>query len=336
MSLMENGTCFERKEYAMTQNQWPIFIEPLRDTHLFQVQLLINRHLGTIVPGWALPVAFIASNLQRNPRENILDPWVRERVTLCALQRQYVVAAAHLLRYGNGPEVGQWYQNVGDLAWFLAWPDANEAAAALLAAARRQFVAWEVTREYAWDAGLPVGPFVGVPDVWPHIASTLEMAGYHPRIDKEGEEIIYGGPLDLALPETSLPVAGLALRRTTSTILSTRFVALVYGVVVGQCECETDLTQGGTLPALRGWGDLSELEVKVAWRNRGIGTWLVRQAVAWHRLGGGERMILPVTPGDEDAGAGRLYQRLGWQVFVRQRKGWQWVESQIAAATGTP
>lgn len=86
----------------MTQKHSAVFIEPLRDTHLFQVQLLINRHLSAIVPGWALPEAFIAGNLQRNPSENIIDPWVRERVTLCALQRQCVVAAAHLLRYRNG------------------------------------------------------------------------------------------------------------------------------------------------------------------------------------------------------------------------------------------
>ncbi len=30
---------------------------------------------------------------------------------------------------------------------------------ALLAAARRQFAAWEVTREYAWDARLPLVHF---------------------------------------------------------------------------------------------------------------------------------------------------------------------------------
>ncbi len=319
----------------MTQTRSAIFIEPLRDTHLFQVQLLINRHLSAIVPGWALPEAFIASNLQRNPRENIIDPWVRERITLCACQRQYVVAAAHLLRYGNGPEVNPHYQNVGDLAWFLAWPDANEAATALLASARRQFAAWEVTREYAWDTGLPVGPFVGVPDVWPHIASTLEKAGYHPRLGKEGEEIVYGGPLDAAFAQASPPIAGLSLWRTMGTIDGARFVAKVDGKEVGVCECETDLTQGGTLPALQGWGELSELEINEVWRNRGIGTWLVGQAVAWHQLGGGQRMILAVTAEDEAAGAGRFYQRLGWHVLVRERKGWQWSENQIAKTLNT-
>jgi GNAT superfamily N-acetyltransferase len=307
----------------MVQNRSMVFIETLRDMHLEQVQTLINMHLSTMVPGWALPEPFIASRLLRNPWQYILDPWVRERVTLCALQGQRVVAAAHLLHYGNGPEVSQWYQNVGDLAWFLVLPNADEAAEALLSATRRQFAAWEVTREYAWDAGLPIGPFVGVPDVWPHIANTLEMVGYRPRDGITGEEIIYGGPLDTALSAASPPVANLMLQRTMGRIDGARFIALVDGQEVGQCECATDLTRGEALPALRGWGELSELTISEAWRNRGIGTWLVQQAVAWHRLGGGERMILAVTAKDEAAGAGRFYQRLGWQVLVRQRKGWQ-------------
>jgi hypothetical protein len=92
---------------------------------------------------------------------------------------------------------------------------------------------------------VPVGPFVGVPDVWPHIANTLERAGYHPRAGKEGEEIVYGGPLDAALPQGSPPVAGVTLRRMMGTIDGARFVALVDGEVVGQCECATDLTRGG-------------------------------------------------------------------------------------------
>ncbi len=301
-----------------------VFIEPLKDIHLPQVQVLINMHLSTMVPGWVLPEAFIASRLHRNPGQGILDPWVHERTTLCALLKQRVVAAAHLLRYGTGPEVSRWYHNVGDIAWFLAWPDAGEAAAALVAAARRQFAAWEVTREYAWDVGLPLSPFVGVPDVWPHIASALEMAGYHPRSGKEGEEIVYGGPLDQALPPATPPIANMTLQRTMGTITGARFVALVDGQEVGQIECATDLTWGGELPALRGWGELSELQVSEPWRNRGIGTWLVQQAVAWHRLGGGERMIIAETAEDEAAGAGRFWQRLGWQVLVRQRKYRQW------------
>ncbi len=303
----------------------PVLIEPLRPDHLPQAQLLVNLHLGALLPGWALPADFIASRLQRDPGEAVVDPWVRERVTLCALVQQRVVAVAHLLRYGTGAEVSDWYRGCGEIAWFLAWPDASKAALALLAAAQRQLTTWQARRAYAWGLGLPVSPFVGVPDVWPHIADALTAAGYHPNPGRE--EVIYAGALDQIPQPAAAPLPGLTARRTMGGIVGARFSALLDGQEVGCCECGSDLTMGGALPALRGWGELSELQVSEPWRRRGIGTWLVQQAVAWHRLGGGDRMALAVTAEDEAAGAGRFYQRLGWAPLVRERLGWEWSAS---------
>ena len=306
----------------MSSTRHLIIIESLQQEHLDQVQALINAHLSTLVAGWGLPLSFIAERLQRNPGEFIVDPWVRERLTLCALVEQRVVAVAHLHRYGTSPEVGPFYQGAGDLAWFLFWPDAQDSAISLLAAVRRQLAIWGVTREYAWDAGLPIGPFVGIPDVWPHIARVLEAAGYAPRTDIEGEEIIYGGPID-AVPELSAPPhVALKMQRNVGRFVGTRFVGLVDDQIVGWCNFITDLTIGGTLPALRGWGELAEIEVVESWRNRGIGTWLVQQAIAWHRLGGGKHVVLVTTAENKNAGSGRFYQRFGWKVLTRQRKGW--------------
>ncbi|HLZ58452.1 MAG TPA: GNAT family N-acetyltransferase [Ktedonosporobacter sp.] len=315
----------------MLQKTETAFITLLQPEHLPQVQRLINMHLSTLVPGWGLPQSYIASQLQRDPGQYVIDPWVQERATLCALVKQRVVAAAHLLRYSTGPEVGKDYQNVGDMAWFLAWPDASQAAAMLLAAVHRQCVAWEVSREYAWDAGLPIGPFVGVPDVWPHISTALEEAGYH--LNPGRVELVYGGALDQILAAATPPITGMTIQRTMGSVTGARFVALLHGEEVGQCECDSDLTQGGELPALQGWGEISEMQVKESWRNRDTGTWLLQQAVAWHRLGGGTRMLLSVTAEDEAAGAGRFYQRLGWQPLVRQRVGWEWSEMTEAAAS---
>jgi GNAT superfamily N-acetyltransferase len=84
----------------------------------------------------------------------------------------------------------------------------------------------------------------------------------------------------------------------------------------------SDLTVGGALPALRGWGELAELEVREPWRNRGIGTWLVQHAVVWLRLGGCSRIVLSVAAEDEAAGAARFYQRFGWEALVRFQRGW--------------
>src|SRR5262245_51907976 len=120
------------KEYAM------IHIERFQPAHLPQLAGLINAHLGTLAPGWAMPADYIERHLRRNPGEYVIDPWVVARTTLCAIERQRVVAAAHLLRYGSGPEVHPSHHSVGDVAWFLAWPSASAAAAAVLAAAHDQ------------------------------------------------------------------------------------------------------------------------------------------------------------------------------------------------------
>lgn len=49
--------------------------------------------------------------------EPITDPWVRERVTLCATESDGMLAVVHLLRYGNDPEVGPAYRGVGEISW---------------------------------------------------------------------------------------------------------------------------------------------------------------------------------------------------------------------------
>lgn len=288
--------------------------------HLPHVQQLINVHLSAMVPGWALPEAFIASRMQREPGQYIIDPWVTERVTLCAVEHHRVLAAAHLLRYGFGPEVGADYRGTGDIAWFLAWPEDPEAAIVILRAARDQFAAWGVTREYAWDSGLPVGPCVGIPDAWPHISDALIAAGFQP--DRKRDEAAYGGRLTPIPLPSDPPVPGLSVRRIVRA-RGVSFVALVEGQEVGRCACIPDLTLGGALPALGGWAELTEMGVQEQWRGHGIGTWLLRHAVEWLRLSSCERIVLAIAADDEAAGAGRFYQRFGWDALVREQQGWR-------------
>ena len=296
-------------------------IELFQPAHLPQVQALVNAHLSTLAPGWAIPEQFIASRLQCDPGEFVVDPWVTARVTLCAIERQRVVAVAHLLRYGSDAEVNGRYRNAAEIAWFLAWPDAGAAAAALLGAAHAQFRRWGVSAAWAWEGALPVGVFAGVPDVWPHIATALATAGYRSDSAISREEAIYGGQLGQIAPPGDSPIAGMTIRRSTG-LFGTRFIATIDGQDAGHCECVSDLTEGGVLPALRGWGELAELEVREPWRNRGIGAWLVRHAAAWLRLGGCERIVLAVAAEDEAAGAGRFYERHGWRALVRLQRGW--------------
>jgi GNAT superfamily N-acetyltransferase len=296
------------------------YIEHFQPNHLLQLQALVNTHLSALVPGWALPETYIASQLQRDPGEYVVDPWVTARVTLCAIERQRVVAVAHLLRYGSGVEVSPAYRNIGEIAWLLAWPDAADHAAAMLKAASDQFVRWGVSEAWALETCLPAGPFAGLPDAWPHIALALTSAGYRRNPLVARDEAIFGGSIEQVGRPTP-PFAELRVQRTTGRF-GTHFSATLDGQIVGDCECVSDLTAGGALPALRGWGELAELEVREPWRNRGIGTWLVQQALAWLRLGGCSRIVLSVAAEGEMAGAARFYQRFGWDALARFQRGW--------------
>src|ERR1700686_567836 len=50
----------QKEGRSIVQDSSTVCIEPLQETHLFRVQLLINMHLSTMVPGWGLPETFIA------------------------------------------------------------------------------------------------------------------------------------------------------------------------------------------------------------------------------------------------------------------------------------
>ncbi len=298
-----------------------IQIVKFQTMHLPQLQALVNVHLSALVPGWALPAEFIAGRLERNPGEYVVDPWVVERSTLCAIERERVVAAAHLLRYGSGPAVGRMYHHAGEVAWLLGWPNATAAIAAVLEAAHTQFASWGVATIWVLEGGLWVGPFGGLPDAWPHIAAALGAAGYRAHPEAAREERVYGGKLDRIPPPAGPPIAGLELRRTAGNF-GTKFAALHQGAEIGYCECVSDMTEGGVLPALRGWAELAEIQIDDSWRSRGIGTWLAKHAAAWLQLGGCSQIVLSVAAEDELAGAGRFYERLGWHPMVQLQHGW--------------
>jgi GNAT superfamily N-acetyltransferase len=298
-----------------------IHIEQFQNHHLPQVRELVNRHLSAVIPGWALPEAYLASRLQRNPEQYVVDPWVVERKTLCAVESQRVVAAAHLLRYGSGPEVGYDYKGIGDIAWLVAWPGHKEAAALLLSAARQQMAEWNVREEWAFDCSFPVTLVSGISDVWPHIIDIFTKAGYTSNSGRQ--ESVYGGWLtDIPLPGEA-PVEGLIVQRKMRGGIGVGFVAMLDGEEVGCSNWGVDLTKGGELPSLRGWAELEEMDVEEGWRNRGIGSWLVQHGVEWCRLAGCERVAFAVASEDEEAGAGRFYGRFGWQVFTRSQIGWR-------------
>jgi GNAT superfamily N-acetyltransferase len=295
-------------------------IEPFRRKHLPHLQTLINQHLSTVMPGWALPAPYILRHMYRNPSQPVINPWVTERLTLCMIERELVVGAVHLLHYGEGGTTGEYYRNTGDIARLLAWPGYDAAAVELLTAVHDQMRQRGITCIYAWDSHLPVPLFTGIPNQWPHILRLFETSGYAPVLERA--EAIYGGTLDTIPPAGNTPLPDLTIRRWIRSDRGAAFSAILDDEEIGWCEYDSDLTKGGELPAFRGWAELSEMFIQEQWRGRGIGTWLVQHTAAWLRMAGCDHIALTVAIDDEQNGAGRFYQRLGWSPFTRFQQGW--------------
>jgi GNAT superfamily N-acetyltransferase len=295
-------------------------VVPLAPDHLDQLTGLLNAHLDAVIPGFALPATYLAGRLTRDPGEAIVDPWVVRRRTLVGVERDRVVAAAHLLRYGATPEVGPAFRNVGEVVWLLAWPSSCEAANAVLAAGLRQLADWGAEAPWLCTGSMFVPTVSGIPDTWPHIAAILRRAGYAP--EPEREELLYGGRIDHLDPPPAPPIEGLVLARRMCDF-APRFAAELAGETIGLFDVGSDVTAGGMLPALAGWADPWNLWVDERYRSQGVGSWLVRSAAPYLRLGGCDRMLVTVAVDDERAGAGRFYERLGLVRLARLDRAWR-------------
>ena len=100
-------------------------------------------------------------------------------------------------------------------------------------------------------------------------------------------------------------------------------VAELQGQVIGQIFVQVDstLTGGGGRAAY-----LYALRVRPTYRNRGIGTELVREAESLLRQRGFGRALISVAK-DNDA-ARRLYERLGYEVFGEDAGDWSYIDDQ--------
>jgi len=258
-----------------------------------------------------LTADYFWERLQSEPQEYITDPWVVERKSIVGIVKDRVCAAAHLRRYGDDTR----WKGTGDIGWILFWPEEREAGEAVMTECRRQMKAWQVVDEQL-SGPLPVPACVGIPDVWPHVSGLVEQFGY--SANEDIDQSVYGGTLNEISAPSEPPVSDVTIHREAGEF-GTRFVARLDGNDIAHCECISDLTQGGQLPALAGWAELSEVATSETMRNQGVGSWVVWHAVEWLRLAKCDRVVLSVARDDEKAGAGRFYQRFGWMPLVRQK-----------------
>jgi GNAT superfamily N-acetyltransferase len=290
------------------------FMRPDRD----QLTELVNVHIAAVVPGWALPVSALLAQFEREPSQYVVDPWVIDRTTLVAIERDRVVAGAHLKRYGADTRVSPDYYGAGEVAWLVAWPRKHEAALALAHACTAKLDEWQVRRQWA-DGALPTPATFGIPSAWPHVRTVIEEAGFS---DDEGRtEMLLAGELETVGHPDKPPLEGLRVRREVDN-LAVRFSAVLGDQIIGYVNVHDDLTRGGTLSCLRGWAQLHEQFVEPPYRRQGVGTWLVRHAVWWLRLGGATR-ILATWAEELDAGSLAFLHQFGWHEIESLRRGWR-------------
>jgi GNAT superfamily N-acetyltransferase len=298
-----------------------IEVRPFSRADRDQITDLVNAHIAAVVPGISVSVNAVMSQLEREPGEFIVDPWVVERATLVAEQRDRIVAAAHLLRYGADERVSESYRDAGEIRWLVCWPeasfwpDAREAAHALADSCVSHLEGWRVGRCYA-DGSLPAPGVYGVPEQWPHVRAIYERAGF--RHEGRTEIVFVAAVEDLPRPGP-VPIPGAVVRRSVG-INGTRLSAAVGDEVLGYVEVDANLAGGGRLSGLSGWADVGNLHVAEPHRRRGLATWLVGQAAEWLRLARVERLLDYAWPEQSDCVA--LLTGLGFDELTRTQRGW--------------
>jgi GNAT superfamily N-acetyltransferase len=295
-------------------------IRPFARADREQLTGLVNAHIAAVLPGVSVPVNAVMSQLEREPGEPIVDPWVVERRTLVAVERDAVVAGAHLLRYGSDERVSESYRNAGEIRWLVFLPDSAAAGEALAAACLDVLDGWRVDRQYA-DGSLPSLATYGVPACWPHIRELYGRSGF---VFQGRVEIILVACVDELPRALEPPIPELGLQRSVG-VCGTRFSALLNDEAVGMIEVESDLTAGGTRSRFAGWSDVGNLCVREDHRRQGIATWLLATTADWLRLGFVERLVDYAWPEQEDL-LGFL-GHVGFRELVRTERGWRRVTS---------
>lgn len=288
-----------------------------------QLTALVNAHAAAVVPGLAASVNAVMSQLEGEPGEFIIDPWVSDRVTLVAEQRGRVVAAAYLLRYADDGRVSDSYRDAGSIRWFLYWPeapywpDSTEAGDALLAACLEQFQEWRVSRQYA-EGTLPIPGVYGVPEQWPHVRAAYERAGFASQ--GRHTEILFVAEVGALAELDEPPVAGLTIQRSVG-VNGTRFSGILDGNVIGFIEVDA-LDDPGRLPRHQGWADIGNLNVVEQYRARGVASWLLSQAADWLRLAGVAWLLGYAWPEDNDCA--EFYERTpAFRQLTRTVRDWE-------------
>lgn len=287
-------------------------IRPFRRSDREQLTALVNAHVAAVIPGVTVSVNALLSQLEREPGEMIVDPWVVERRTLVAVERDAIVGGAHLLRYGDDERVSESYRNFAEIRWLVCRPETAAAGAELVSESIRVLRDWQPS-SIAADGSLPAFGVYGVPATWPHIRALYADAGFV----RDGHTEILSW-IELDRVPAPRPPAGLSLERSVGRN-GTRFTAAAESGPVGMIEVETNA--GGVLFAQPSrWADVGNLCVDEAHRRHGVASWLLAEAAAWLLRGGATHLLAYAWPEQTDQLG--FYAACGFEELVRTERGW--------------
>ncbi|MFI1866047.1 N-acetyltransferase [Streptomyces jumonjinensis] len=295
-------------------------VRPFHREDRDQLTVLVNAHAAAVIPGAAVSVNTVLSSLERCPEEYITDPWVAERATLVAERNRQIVAAAHLLRYRNDPDVGEDYRDTGHIVWFIHHPAASDdpgeeqAAELLMAACLAQLTRWHVRSRHL-DGRLPVPGVYGIPDQWPHVRALVERAGFVHTGDTEVLLLAAVGELPAPGPA---PLAGLTLHRTLGE-LGTRLTARLGGEETARLELDTGLDRPERHARPGGMADLADLELADDAQPELV-AWLLGEARRWLTLCGADRLLSYAADDETEEIAGLTAH--GFHELTRTARGW--------------
>jgi hypothetical protein len=292
-----------------------IEIRPFERRDRDQLTELVNRHVAAVIPGVALSVNAVLSQLEREPGESIVDPWVAERRCLVAVERSALVAGALVHRFRSDPDVGPDFRNAGDIRWLVCTRSGGDAGTALLRACLDLFDEWRVERRCA-DCRLPVLACYGVPDTLPHVRALYVGAGFEgPR---RTEEVHVARCADLICPGHD----GIDVIRTMGSF-GARLTLVRDGVELGFIdvgEQDADLARSATAIT---WTDVGNLHVAEGEDRAVVVPALYAAAAEWLVLGGVDRLLEYVADDIDVPGYRDELVALGFTRLVTNELGWE-------------
>lgn len=280
-----------------------------------QLTSLVNLHVAAVIPGVVLSVNAVLSQLEREPGETIVDPWVAERCCLVAERDHRLVAAALLHRFRADDDVNDCYRGVGDIRWLLCQIEALPEGRVLLSAALEQMRRWGV-RAAGVDCALPDPGCYGIPDTVPHVRALITEAGFGEPTRRELVLTARCGDLLGAEPDPG------SIVRTVGT-LGARFTlsaADIPGGYIEDSQPGADLVRG-SVPTH--WADVGSLILADGADPATVIPALLSTAARWLLLGGIGRLMTYWSADLDPADELTELRRAGFQTLVATDRGFR-------------